>query len=254
MTLQGKTAVVTGGAKGIGHAYCRRLAADGANVVVVNRSDPTESLAELSGPGKKMGLTCDVTQPDQVEAVRRQVIDRFGRCDILVNNAGIFPYTNLQNLTMEVWRKVQATNVESIVLFAMAFVPGMKEAGWGRIVNTGSSIVLTQAKDFLAYLTSKGSVHTLTRALANELGGTGVTVNAIAPSMMATEGVSALGANSEGMSGEQLVGFVTSLQTIQRPSVPDDVANVLAFLVSDDAAFMTGQILHVDGGLTRTGA
>jgi NAD(P)-dependent dehydrogenase (short-subunit alcohol dehydrogenase family) len=129
MTLQGKTAVVTGGAKGIGHAYCRRLASDGANVVVVNRSDPTESLAKLSGPGKKMGLTCDVSQPDQVEAVRRQVIDRFGRCDILVNNAGIFPYTNLQNLTMEVWRKVQATNVESIVLFAMAFVPGMKEAG-----------------------------------------------------------------------------------------------------------------------------
>lgn len=90
MALQGKTAVVTGGARGIGHAYCRRLAADGANVVVVNRSDPTESLAKLSGPGKKMGLTCDVSQPDQVEAVRRQVIDRFGRCDILVNNAGIF--------------------------------------------------------------------------------------------------------------------------------------------------------------------
>jgi NAD(P)-dependent dehydrogenase (short-subunit alcohol dehydrogenase family) len=79
MVLQGKTAVVTGGARGVGHAYCRRLAADGANVVVVNRSDPTESLAKLSGPGKKMGLTCDVSQPDQVEAVRRQVIDRFDR-------------------------------------------------------------------------------------------------------------------------------------------------------------------------------
>lgn len=254
MTLEGKTAVVTGAARGIGRAYCRRLAAEGANVVAVDINDPTNGLAELTGTGKKVGLACDISQPEQIGVVVRTVSEQFGRCDILVNNAAIFPYTNLDTVTIEVWRKIQATNVEAVLLFAKGFAPGMKDAGWGRIVNTGSSLTLTQTHDLIAYLTSKGSVHALTRALANELGESGVTVNAIAPSMVPTEGVLARSEDDAGMTNEEQITLVSSMQTIKRRSVPTDLANALAFLVSDDADFITGQILHVDGGLSRSGA
>ena len=252
MATERKTAVVTGAARGIGHAYCQRLAADGANVVAVDINDPTDTLGDLSGNGEKLGLTCDISQPDQIDAVVKSVIERFGRCDILVNNAGIFPTTDLDSVTVDVWRRIQAINVEPILLFAQAFAPGMKAAGWGRILNTGSANTLLQGRD-LAYMTSKASVHGLTRALANELGDSGITVNAIAPSVVATEGF--LGrARTAGPTAEEVFARVLSMQTIKRPSVPVDLGNALGFLVSDQADFITGQIIHVDGGMTRTGA
>ncbi|MFR0355264.1 SDR family NAD(P)-dependent oxidoreductase [Streptomyces sediminimaris] len=252
MALDGKTAVVTGAARGIGRAYCRRLAADGANVVAVDVDDPVDAVSELTGGGDKLGLVCDISEPSQVDAVTRSVLERYGRCDILVNNAGIFPFTDLEHMTIELWRKVQAVNVESILLFARAFAPGMRAAGWGRIVNTGSGITLTQNRD-LAYMASKGTVHVLTRALANELGDSGITVNAIAPGLVATHGF--LGrARPNGPTADEVFAHVTALQTIKRRSVTADLGNALGFLVSDDAGFITGQILHVDGGMTRTGA
>ncbi|TWV38555.1 SDR family oxidoreductase [Streptomyces misionensis] len=252
MALDGKTAVVTGAARGIGYAYCRRLAADGAHVVAVDIEDPADGVRQLTGTGDKLGLVCDISEPAQVDTVVGTVLDRYGRCDILVNNAGVFPFTDLDHVTIELWRTVQAVNVEAILLFAQAFAPGMRAAGWGRIVNTGSGITLTQNRD-LAYLTSKGTVHALTRALANELGESGVTVNAIAPGLVATEGF--LGrARTNGPSAEEVIARTTAVQTIKRHSVPADLGNALAFLVSDDADFITGQILHVDGGVTRTGA
>jgi NAD(P)-dependent dehydrogenase (short-subunit alcohol dehydrogenase family) len=252
--LDGKTALVTGAGRGLGHAFCRRLAADGAHVVALDIDDPTPSLAALSGLGDKLALRCDVSRPEDIEAVRDTVTARFGRCDILVNNAAIFPTTTLDSVTLEVWRRVQATNVDAVLLFAQAVAPGMKAAGWGRIVNIGSSITTSQGTEMVAYMTSKGAVHTLTRALANELGAEGVTVNAIAPTIVPTEGLLARPGGIRGLTNEEVIDRTVSRQTVNRRATPADLAGALAWLVSDDAAFVTGQILHVDGGLVRSGA
>jgi len=253
MKLNGKTAVVTGGGRGIGRAYCERLAKDGANMAVVDIDDASKLVAELEGSGEKTSMVCDVSKPEQIAKVTERVLEQFGRCDILVNNAAVFPITDLKTITLDVWRRVQSVNVEPLLLFAQAFVPGMTEAHWGRIVSTGSSVTLSQQQHDLAYVTSKGSIHALVRALANDLGETGITVNAIAPTIVKTEGLVAR-TPAGGPSVDEIIKLVVSMQTIKRPSTPTDAANALSFLVSEDAGFITGQILHVDGGFSRSGA
>lgn len=167
---------------------------------------------------------------------------------------GIYPFWPFDTMRYDDFRRVMTVNVESVFLMSKAFGPGMRDRGWGRIVNMGSAIALSQAREFLAYMTSKGAVHALTRALANELGSGGVTVNAIAPSIIGTEGNHSRAGDVAGMSFEDEQALMISLQTLKRSQEPADVANAVAFLVSEEAGFMTGQIVHVDGGMTRTGA
>lgn len=247
-----KVAIVTGAAHGIGRACALRLVASGMDVVAVDLSDSAETIAAASGPGTCTAVQCDVADPDQVASLKAEVEQRHGRCDVLLNNVGIYPASPFNELSYEVFRHVMAVNVDSMFLLATAFGGGMREAGWGRIVNIGSSITFSHSRDLLPYITSKGAVHALTRALANELSPDGVTVNAIAPSIVATEG--RRGVFIDGRTSEEEHDFVVSLQSIKRKSVPEDIANAFAFLVSDEADFITGHILHVSGGIVRSGA
>ena len=171
----------------------------------------------------------------------------FGRCDILINNVGIFPNVPFEEVSFEDWRRVMSVNLDSMFLTAKAFVPGMSQRGWGRIVNMASNTVATAVTGYTHYIASKAGVIGFTRALASDIGATGVTVNAIAPSLVRTYGTTVTQPRSE-----DRFAMVSANQTIKRGQVPADLVGTMSFLTSDDAAFMTGQTLYVDGGWVRS--
>ena len=244
---QGRVAAVTGGAKGIGQAFVRRLAAEGAAVAVVDLEDGAETMAALSGVGAECAaFSGDVTSEDDVARLSAEIEERFGRCDILVNNVGIYPNEPFEEVTFAKWRRVMAINLDSMFLTAKAFVPGMVGRGWGRIVNMASNTVGTPVTGYSHYIASKGGVIGFTRALASDLADKGITVNAIAPSLVRTHGTQVTNPRSD-----ERFETVSSMQAIKRTQIPEDLAGALSFLASEDAAFVTGQTLYVDGGWVR---
>jgi NAD(P)-dependent dehydrogenase (short-subunit alcohol dehydrogenase family) len=243
----GRVAVVTGGAASIGQACARRLALDGHRVAIADiaPADETEAMIRDAG-GECFSAACDVAAGESVRAFAQQVQERFGGCDVLLANAGIYPVANLSETSWEDWRRVMSVNVDSLFHLATAFVPGMTERGWGRVIAVSSTTFHTGTPRFAAYTTSKGAVIGFVRALATEVGDRGVTVNSIAPSLVRTKGTLA------GPQGE--LGWFDAtreLQAIKRTQEPEDLAGAVSFFASDDAAFITGQTLPVDGGLSR---
>ena len=244
---QGRVAAVTGGARGIGQAFARRLAAEGAAVAVVDRENAAETMAALSGTNAECAaFSGDVTSEDDVARLSAEIAERFGRCDILVNNVGIYPNEPFEAVTFAKWRQVMAINLDSMFLTAKAFVPGMVDRGWGRIVNMASNTFGTPVTGYSHYIASKGGVIGFTRALASDLADRGITVNAIAPSLVRTHGTQVTNPRSD-----ERFEAVSSMQAIKRTQMPEDLAGTLSFLASDDAAFVTGQTLYVDGGWVR---
>jgi NAD(P)-dependent dehydrogenase (short-subunit alcohol dehydrogenase family) len=247
-----KIAVITGAANGIGQAFAKRLAEDGAHIVIADIHAADETIKLVEGAGRRaLFCKCDVASQDSVNAMAQEVENAFGRCDILINNAGIYPLKPFEEMTFADWRHVMSINLDAAFLTCSTFIPGMKARGWGRVVNMSSSTFGTVVKEYAHYVASKGGVIGFTRALASEYGAHGITVNAISPSLTRSHGTLSRAPRFGRNSMDEEFAMLAARQAIPRPEEPEDLVGAMSFLTSDDAAFITGQTLYVDGGFVR---
>ena len=242
-SLEGRVAIVTGAAQGIGKAIAKGLAAEGTRIVVADLNRAEEAAAEFEAG---IGLTVDVADEAQVERMARDVVQRCGRIDILVNNAGLYASLQMRPFTeipVEEWRHVMDVNVLSMFLATRAVVPHMREQGGGRIVNISSGTPFRGVPFLLHYVTSKGAIVALTRALAKELGRDDVLVNCVAPGFTMSDGV-----REHPEVIDALREVSVSARTLQRDQEPEDVVGAVVFLCGPGATFVTGQTIVIDGG------
>jgi NAD(P)-dependent dehydrogenase (short-subunit alcohol dehydrogenase family) len=242
MRLADRVAIVTGGAQGIGRAIAQRLHEEGATVVIADLQGHEDAAAELDG----LGLRVDVSQEADTEELARAVLEKYGRIDALVNNAGIFSSLvpkPFEQIGVDEWRKVYDVNVLGMFLVTKAVVPAMRAAGYGRIVNIASGTPYKGVPFLLHYVTSKGAVVAMTRAVAKEVGAAGILVNTVSPGFTMSDGVLA-----NPVQLEQLQEISLKARLVQRDQYPSDIVGAVAFFCSPDADFITGQSLVVDGG------
>lgn len=246
MTTRRRVAVVTGAAAGLGRCYAARLAADGHDLALADVEPCAGTETEVRAEGADCtSRPVDVTDPDAVAEFAAHVEDRFGGCDVLVNNAGIYPLTSFDDLTFDEYRRVMAVNADSVFTTTKAFVDGMRQNGFGRIINVATQVNWMALPNVVAYVASKMAVIGLTRAIATEVGADGVTVNAISPGLVRTD--------TNVATHDPMVWEMVRLhsQVIPRTLEPEDVAGMVSFLASDDAAMITGQNFLVNAGAVR---
>jgi NAD(P)-dependent dehydrogenase (short-subunit alcohol dehydrogenase family) len=245
--LKGKVAVVTGAGSGIGKVLAKRLAEDGASIVIADLRDFDRSAAEIAKAtgAKTLGLQVDVSAEGDAARMATEAMKAFGRIDVLVNNAAIFSTLELkpfEKIPVAEWRKVMDVNIMGVALCSAACVPHMRAGRYGRIINLASGAPLKGVPLFLHYVSSKGAVIAMTRGMARELGADGITVNALAPGFTLSENVAKK--QDHVKAGER----TRMTRAIQRDEKPEDLVGAVSFLASEDAAFITGQTLVVDGG------
>jgi NAD(P)-dependent dehydrogenase (short-subunit alcohol dehydrogenase family) len=241
--LDGKVAIVTGAAQGIGRAIAEGLAAQGARIVVADLRGAEEAARDFDDG---VGLTIDVASEDDAQRMAAETLERCGRIDILVNNAGLYASLAMrpfEQIPADEWRQVMDVNVLSMFLTCRAVVPHMREQGGGRIVNISSGTPFRGVPFLLHYVTSKGAIVALTRALAKELGGDEVLVNCVAPGFTMSAGV-----ESHPEVVQALRDVSVGSRTLKRDQVPEDVVGAVVFLCGPGAAFVTGQTMVIDGG------
>ena len=242
--LLGRTALVTGGARGIGRACCELLAGAGANVAINFRTSEaaareTARLVEAAGRSAHV-VQADVSSPEAVQAMVDEVREALGPVDLLVNNAGIFDFVSHKETTFEIWKRTLDTNLTSAFLVTWAVKDGMIERGFGRIVNISSIAALRARPMSIAYAVSKGGMTAFTKSLAEAVAGDNVRVNAVAPGLIDTEILSGV--------DSQALDRIVQATPISRMGRPLEIAESVLFLLSERSSFMTGQTLVASGG------
>ncbi|MFJ4770545.1 SDR family NAD(P)-dependent oxidoreductase [Streptomyces uncialis] len=241
--LNGHTALVTGATGGLGSAIARRLAAAGATVALAHFDDDRTAAKLAASLPAAVSLGADLRDAEAVRSLCRQARDELGPIDILISNAGAYPRRPWAETTPTHWDDALATNLTSHYLLARELSPSMTAVGWGRIITIGSVLATAGRHDLTSYISAKAGVEGFTRALARELGPASITANCVAPGSIRVPAEDTVVDDSEAMTARQL-----ARQCVQRRGRPEDVAAAVAFLATEDADFITGQTLRVDGG------
>ena len=247
MKLEGRVAIVTGSARGIGKAFALRLAGEGARVVTADILDTTQVKHEIEQEGgEALTVLTDVSDEESTRAMARKAAEQYGRIDVLINNAGVFAALgkkSFYDISAKEWDQVLGVNLKGVFLCAKAVYPQMKKQGKGKIINISSSTFFQGVPYFLHYVASKGGIIGLTRALAGEVGDDNISVNAVAPGLTLSEVV-----RGNPMFPEEHLNLSAGSRCFKRYEVPDDLTGTIPFLASDDSDFITGQTIMVDGG------
>ena len=241
-THEGRIALVTGAGQGIGQAIAFALADRGAQVIATDLRLPSETARKI-GP-TAYALELDATQEEQWRSLAAKILD-VGEVDIVINNAGYFPNRSIDELDLATWRKTFATNLDSHFLSAKCFLPTMRKKKWGRFIGTSSNMVGLAIPGMSHYIATKMGIIGFMRGLANDVAGEGITANAVLPGLTNTLAIAPQSEEQKRATWEQ--------QAIKRLGEPEDITVAILFLTSDDAAFITGQAIVVDGGQYRVG-